>query len=100
MVVVRGDVERQFLLKAAEAVRNQDQPSRALGFERSNAPFDHREAPVFPHGPEPVSDSVTPTPPSESLLSELRALVGDKASRPRSRLPKSGLNGAFSGCNK
>ena len=32
VAVVPGEVERQFLLESGETVRNQDQPSRALGF--------------------------------------------------------------------
>jgi hypothetical protein len=75
---VPSAVECQLLLEFSAAVRNQNQPSCALGFECANAALDHRQAPVFPHGPESVLDSVAPAPPSESLLSELRALVGDK----------------------
>ena len=89
MAVVPGEIERQLLGEAGEAVRHQDQPPRALGFERSNTALDHREAPVFPHGPEPVFDSVSPTPPSESLLRELRALVGNDVSGLRACSPES-----------
>lgn len=81
VAVVPGEVERQLVLECGEAVRDQDQTSRALGFECSHASLDHRQAPIFSHGPEPVLDAVALTPPSESLLNELNALVGDKLKR-------------------
>src|SRR4030095_2619005 len=79
--VVPGEIERQLLLEACEAVRNQDQPSRALGFERAHAALNHRQAPVLSQCPKPMSNSVVTAPAPESLLRELRSLVGDDVGR-------------------
>jgi len=54
---------------------------RFLELGGSNAPLDHCQAAVLPQCSEPVLHAVALTPPSESLLDELRALVGDKAKR-------------------
>ena len=83
VAVVPGEVEGEFLLEFGEAARDQDQTSRALGFERSHAALDHRQAPMLVERSEAELNPPTPTPPPESLRKELLAPVGDEVTRPR-----------------
>ena len=83
-----GEVEHQLLLEPGEAVRNEDQPSRAFGFECSHAALDHRQASMLVERSEPGLNSPTPTPPSESSRNELLAPVGNEVPWPRSRFPE------------
>src|SRR5436309_1857734 len=78
VAVVPGEVEHQLLLKPGEAVRNEDQPSRAFGSECSHAALDHRQASMLVERSEPELNSPTPTPPSESSRNELLAPVGNE----------------------
>src|SRR5262245_23056726 len=91
MAVVPSEVERQLLLESGEAVRNQNQASRALGFERSHAALNHRQAPMLVERPESVLDSPASTTPSKSPRTELFASVGNEVPWSRSRSPKSPL---------
>src|SRR6185369_9872892 len=67
LAIVPGEVERQLLLESREAVGNQDQPSRALGFERPHASLDHRQASMLVERSEAELNAPTSTPPPESL---------------------------------
>ena len=78
MTIVPREVERQLLLELGETVGNQDQPSGALRLHGSDTPLDNRKASVLANRTEPVRDASPPTPPPESLLSELRALVREE----------------------
>jgi len=91
VAVVPGEVERQLLLESGEAVRNQEQPSGALGFERSHAALDHRQAPMFIQCPESVLDSPVRTKPSKPFCLELLRLVGNQVPWSHSRSPENPL---------
>jgi hypothetical protein len=91
VAVVPSEVEGQFLLEDCMAVRDQDQPSRALGFHRPYTPFNNRQAPVLSQSAESMPNPVATTPPSERSRGELNALVRDEIVRDGSRL----LKGSF-----
>jgi hypothetical protein len=91
VAVVPSEVERQFLLESDEAVGNQDQSSRALGFERSHAALDYRQASMLVERPESELYPPTPTPPPECLRSELLAPVGNEMARPRTRFAENSI---------
>jgi hypothetical protein len=48
VAVVPEEVERQLVLEGGEAVGDQDQTPRALGFDGSDTAFDHRQTPILP----------------------------------------------------
>jgi hypothetical protein len=81
VAVVPGEVKLQLLLESGEAVRSYVQPSRALGFGRSYASLDHRQAAMLSQRSEAMLDAPAPAPSSEPLLDELSTLVGDEMSR-------------------
>jgi hypothetical protein len=91
VAIVPGEVERQLLLESGEAVRNQDQPSRALGFERSHASLDHRQAPILPQSTESMLNTPPPAPPPECLGGELNASVRNDVPGLLACFPKSSL---------
>src|SRR5436309_1997232 len=95
VAVVPGEVELQLLFESGETVRNQDQPSRALGFERSHASLNHRQAPMLVERSEPEFNSPTPAPPPESLRKELLAPVENEVPGCLPRVPE---RGTFTRC--
>ena len=66
MGVVPGDVEGLLLPESRETERDQDQPSRALRLEGSDATLDHREAAVLPDGSESVLNPSAVAPTAKS----------------------------------
>jgi hypothetical protein len=76
--IVPGEVKGHLVLESGEAVRNQDQPSRTLGFERSYASLDYSQTPMLVERSEAELNSPTPAPPSKSLRKELLAPVGNE----------------------
>src|SRR6266581_1575857 len=74
VAIIPGEIQRQLVLERGEAERDQGQTPRAFGLDGSDAPLNHRQAPVLPHRSETMANAVTATPPPESLRDELSAL--------------------------
>ena len=81
VAVVPSEVELEFAFECHESIGNESQPTRALGFDGSNTPLDHRQAPILPRRPEVTPNAVATTPP-EFLFGELLVIVEDEVSRP------------------
>src|SRR6266571_9583003 len=93
-------VERQLVLEGGEAIRDQDQPPRTLGLDGSDAALDHRQAPILPQSSESMPNAPVTAPPPESLLDELRALVGNEAPRLLTRAPECSLEKSPNGSGR
>ena len=94
VAVVPGEVQRQLLLEPGEAIRDEYQPSRTLGFERSHASLDYSQTPMLVERSEAELNSPTPAPPSKSLRKELLAPVGNEVPGCLSRVTKKPLKEA------
>src|SRR6266581_4087138 len=91
VAVVPGEVKGQFLLHGGEAVRNQNQSSRALVLDGADAALDHGEAAVLADGAELLADTAAATPALELPGGELAALVRDEVPRFHARPPEEAL---------
>jgi hypothetical protein len=86
MTVVPHDEKRELTSEFLAAVRD-DQPSRALVFDRPDESFDDGDTAVLTHGTESLADTVSAAPLSETSRDELLAVIGDQVLRSGSRLP-------------
>jgi hypothetical protein len=80
VAVVPGEVERQLVLECGQAERDDAQAPGAFALDRSDRTLNHRQAPIFSQSPESMPNPVAPAPAPESLLRELRSLVGNEVS--------------------
>jgi hypothetical protein len=91
VAVVPEEVERQLVLEGGEAVGDQDQTPRALGFDGSDGALDHRQAPMLAKRSEAMLNAPAPAPPLESLREELFAPVREEMLGYLPRLPKKSI---------
>jgi hypothetical protein len=89
VAIVPIHVERQLVFEGGQPVWDEDEPPRALRFDRANVALDDRQAPILPQRTKTMLNPSAAAPPSESLLSELSTLVGDEVSRRLSCFPES-----------
>jgi len=86
MAVVPLDEEADLTAECSPIQRHEN-ATQSLPLHGSHQSFDHRDAAVLLDGPEALADATPPAPSPESLVGELRPLVGDEVVRGSARIP-------------
>jgi len=80
IAVVPRSKQRQLFAKGAPAAGDHDSPCATV-LHRENEPLDDGDAAVLADGTEPLTDSLSTTPLSDSSRDELLAVIGDQVLR-------------------